>query len=163
MPNRRVPWTTSAKDLREIMSNVDINLPTVTPHVVTAITQKHEMTPDLCWEFLVAGSRPECIDVTSDILITSALGLNNPSTLTRMAIEGFYGHGPPLVAFPGYGANQAVLRNLSVGDRALTQLQWARDGFYARGGHGQAPAQPPPGARRYPEGIVPDDRRGHPL
>ena len=152
MPLRNVPWKNTAKDMAEILRNPEQHFPTIPPFVVMSIKEE-SMSVDVCWTMLLAACSPECVRESIAPMLIKALGTVRPSVLTLLAIEGGCAQGPPQIAATPWTFMPPVFGSLSVRDRALTHLRWARDSFIRQGS--LPPQVLPQGAA-----IYPDERQG---
>ena len=134
MPLRNYPWKTDARDVAKILGNQEVHFQTIPPHVVMYIGDEF-MDYLTCCRMLLAACSPNCVRDSVAALILKALGSLAPSNLTRMAIEGRFGQGAPAVQQPLWGIfmPQALVGPLTVRERALDHVQWARDAFLAEG------------------------------
>ena len=153
MPLRNVPWKTNAKDVAKILEHQETHFKTIPPHIVMYIGEEF-MDPKTCWTMLTGACSPDCVLESVPALIVKAVGSMAPSTLTRLAIEGRFGQGAPAVLPPLWGSfmPQAV-GPLTVRERALVHVQWARDAFLTDGWI--QPNVLPQAAPMYPDALWP--------
>ena len=132
MPNRYVPWKNTKRDIAEILGDPQRHLLTIPPHVVAFIPSE-SMCHEVCWYMLVAACSPTCLPDSVPYLLIKALGIITPSTLTNKAIQGLCAGGPSAIGAVSWVLLPRQLDPFSPRERALIQLQWARDAFIDQG------------------------------